>query len=97
MERRISPLEKKVDEIKIVLDKIMKKLSTDIKVVQDEINQIYLTHEPSSQYMLINCEDPKSLIGRQQLLSYLESQNFSLENLDSKAPEVHRFKFGETN
>ena len=96
VDRRISPLEKKVDEIKQVLDDLVKKLPTDIKLVQDEINQIYLMHEGSEQYMLIDCGDPRTLIGRARLLAYLKSQDFLLENLESKAPEVHRFKFGET-
>ena len=82
--------------MKFILDNINKKLPLDIRLVQDEINQIYLTHESSTQYMLIDCGDPRSLIGRQQLMSYLKSQGFLLEHLESKAPEVNRFKFGET-
>ena len=66
-----------------------------MKLVQDEINQIYLMHEGSEQYIFIDCGDPRTQIGRARLLAYLKSQGFLLENLESKAPEVNRFKFGE--
>ena len=52
--------------------------------------------EGYEQYMLINCGCPRSLIGRSRLMTYLKSQGFEIENLESKAPEVNLFKFGET-
>ena len=96
VERRISPLEKKVDEIKLTLDEIIKKLPTKINLVQDEISEIYLMLEGYEQYMLIDCGCPRTLIGRSRLETYLKSQDFTMKNLVTKAPEVNLFKFGET-
>merc|ERR1712082_92651 len=46
--------------------------------------------------MLIDCGCPKSMIGRKQLINYLQSQGFSVESLETRESEVSRFKFGET-
>ena len=96
VERRISPLEKKVDEINKKLDELVKKLPTKINLVQDEISEIYLMMEGYEQYMLIDCGCPRTLIGRSRLVTYLKSQNFNIDNLETRAPDVNLFKFGET-
>ena len=82
--------------MKLILDEIKRKLPNDVKLVQDEINHIYLMYEETGQYMLIDSGNPRSLIGRDKLMSYLHSQGFELTNLETKAPEVNLFKFGET-
>ena len=48
--------------------------------------------------MLIDCGYPQSMnmIGREQLKKYLESQGFTVENLESKQSEISKFKFSET-
>ena len=73
--------------MKLILEDIVKKFPKDITLVSEEeiINAIYLTQEESELlYMLVDSENPRSLIGRARLMKYLESQGFIIENLERK-------------
>ena len=58
---------------------------------------IYLTQEPSTEYMVVDCGDPRSLIGRANLNTYLDQQGLQDEKLETKPSIIEKFNFGKTS
>ena len=82
-----------------LLEEMAKKLPEKPLMVNEEVTMtnIYLAQQMQENNMIVDCGDPRSLIGRHALERYMISQGFALENLMSKPSIIGKFNFGETS